>query len=93
LFSSIHNGVDCRCRFAVVLLEPVGVNPQGDVGLGYAERPPFSFANSEAAALDVDSHIDLRHWLQQIYREFRELDQRILLTDLKSDAARVVTKR
>jgi hypothetical protein len=59
----------------------------------YVERPPFSFADSEAAALDVDASIELQHWLQRIYREFRELGQRILLTDLKSDAAHAATKR
>jgi hypothetical protein len=60
----------------------------------YVERPPFSFANSESAAvLDADDYIELQHWLRRIYREFRELDQRILLTDLKSDAAHAVTKR
>jgi len=59
----------------------------------YVERPPFSFANSESAAvLDADDYIELQHWLRRIYREFRELDQRILLTDLKSDA-HAVTKR
>ena len=46
----------------------------------YIERPPFSFADSEAATLDVDAHIELQHWLRRIYREFRELDLRILLT-------------
>jgi len=46
----------------------------------YVERPPFSFADSEAAALDVDDYIELQHWLRRIYREFRELDLRILLT-------------
>jgi hypothetical protein len=60
----------------------------------YVERPPFSFANSESAAvLDADDYIELQHWLRRIYREFRELDQRILLTDLNSDAAHAVTKR
>jgi hypothetical protein len=51
----------------------------------YVERPPFSFADSErAAALDVDINIELQHWLRRIYREFRELYARIILTDLKS---------
>jgi hypothetical protein len=51
----------------------------------YIERPPFSFADSaRAAALDRDTNIELQHWLRRIYREFRELYLRILLTDLKS---------
>jgi hypothetical protein len=49
------------------------------------ERPPFSFADSaRAAALDVDIIAELQHWLLRIYREFRELYLRIMLTDLKS---------
>ena len=53
----------------------------------YVETPPFSFANSRlAAAFDVpvDVDIELKRWLRRIYLEFRELDLRILLTDLKS---------
>jgi hypothetical protein len=53
----------------------------------YVETPPFSFVDSRlAAALDVpiDVKIELRRWLRRIYLEFRELDLRILLTDLKS---------
>ena len=51
----------------------------------YVERPPFSFADSEsAAAPDVDVNIELQHWLRRIYRAFRELDARIMLTDLRS---------
>jgi hypothetical protein len=45
----------------------------------YVERPLFSFAASEAPAFDVDAYIELQHWLQRIYREFRDLDLRILL--------------
>jgi len=47
------------------------------------ETPPFSFANSRLAALDVDIDMELQHWLGRIYLEFRELDLRILLTDLR----------
>jgi hypothetical protein len=32
----------------------------------------------------VDVNIELQHWLRRIYREFRELDARIMLTDLRS---------
>jgi hypothetical protein len=50
----------------------------------YIERPPFSFADSaRTAALGRDTNIELQHWLRRIYREFRELYLRILLTDLK----------
>jgi hypothetical protein len=57
----------------------------------YVETPPFSFADSRAdsrlaTAFDVpiDVNIELQRWLRRIYLEFRELDLRILLTDLKS---------
>jgi hypothetical protein len=53
----------------------------------YVETPPFSFANSRRAAssaMPIDVDIELNRWLRRIYLEFRELDLRILLTDLKS---------
>ncbi len=51
----------------------------------YVERPPFSFAGSaRSAALNVDINAELQHWLRRIYREFRELYLRCLLTDLRS---------
>jgi hypothetical protein len=49
----------------------------------YVETPPFSFADSGLAALNSDADIELQHWLRRIYLEFRELDLRLLLTDLK----------
>jgi|SRR5689334_4058150 hypothetical protein len=53
----------------------------------YIETPPFSFAGSEMAnaeGIPIDAHIELQRWLRRIYLEFRELDLRILLADLKS---------
>jgi hypothetical protein len=50
----------------------------------YVETPPFSFTDPRLAALDMDVDIELQHWLRRIYMEFRELDLRILLTDLKA---------
>ena len=53
----------------------------------YVETPPFSFADSRlAVALDepIDVNIELQRWLRRIYLEFRKLDLRVLLTDLKS---------
>jgi hypothetical protein len=53
----------------------------------YVETPPFSFAHSRlAAARDepIDVNTELQRWLRRVYLEFRELDLRILLTDLKS---------
>jgi hypothetical protein len=53
----------------------------------YIERPPFSFADSrvdEAAAMPADAGSELQRWLRRIFLEFRELDLRILLADLRS---------
>jgi hypothetical protein len=53
----------------------------------HVERPPFSFADSERAAADMDINIELQHWLRRIYREFRELYVRIMLTDLPASSS------
>lgn len=52
----------------------------------YIETPPFSFADEAlaAAGLPPAAHDELQHWLRRVYREFRELDLRILLADLQS---------
>jgi hypothetical protein len=53
----------------------------------YVETPPFSFADSRHAAssaMPIEVIIELNHWLRRVYLELRELDLRILLTDLKS---------
>ena len=52
----------------------------------YIEKPPFSFADEELAAADMPSAVrdELQHWLKRVYREFRELDLRVLLADLQS---------
>jgi hypothetical protein len=50
----------------------------------YVEAPPFSFADLRSSADDGDTDAEVQHWLRQIYRQFRELYLRILLTDLES---------
>jgi hypothetical protein len=51
----------------------------------YIETPPFSFADSgKASPMLPDSQSELQRWLRRIYLEFRELDLRILLADLRS---------
>jgi hypothetical protein len=39
---------------------------------------------ANAEGIPIDAHIELQRWLRRIYLEFRELDLRILLADLKS---------
>jgi hypothetical protein len=48
----------------------------------HIETPPFSFAG--LAALPPAVVDELQHWLRRAYREFRELDLRILLADLQA---------
>ena len=48
----------------------------------YVETPPFSFADT--TAMPPEAQEELQHWLRRAYREFRELDLRILLADLQS---------
>ncbi len=48
----------------------------------YVEMPPFSFA--DLAGLPPAVQDELQHWLRRAYREFRELDLRILLADLQA---------
>jgi hypothetical protein len=53
----------------------------------FMETPPFSFADSriiEGSAMPPDTRNELQRWIRRIYLEFRELDLRILLTDLRS---------
>jgi hypothetical protein len=51
----------------------------------YIETPPFSFARlAESANIPLEAQAELQRWLRRVYREFRELDLRILLTDLQS---------
>jgi hypothetical protein len=53
----------------------------------YIETPPFSFARSQVVAapdVPVDVTLEVDRWLRRAFLEFRELDLRILLADLKS---------
>jgi hypothetical protein len=52
----------------------------------YIETPPFSFSDAELAAAAMPPAVreEMQHWLRRVYREFRELDLRILLADLQS---------
>jgi hypothetical protein len=53
----------------------------------YVETPPFSFSDARlAVAVDMPLEVktELQRWLRRAFREFRELDLRILLADLQS---------
>ena len=51
----------------------------------YIETPPFSVTDAALAAsrIPLEVQVELQRWLRRVYREFRELDLRILLADLK----------
>jgi hypothetical protein len=53
----------------------------------YIDTPPFSFADPRIAdpnRIPETAYAELERWLRRIYLEFRELDLRILLADLRS---------
>jgi hypothetical protein len=52
----------------------------------YIETPPFSFADAALASsrIPLAVQVELQSWLRRVWREFRELDLRLLLTDLQS---------
>jgi hypothetical protein len=53
----------------------------------YIETPPFSFDDARMAEMPgilPEGREELERWLRRIFVEFRELDLRILLTDLKA---------
>ena len=53
----------------------------------YIEIPPFSFADSDmgnAACVPLDTRIELQRWLRRVHLEFREVDLRLLLADLRT---------
>jgi hypothetical protein len=60
-------------------------------GLGqYAATPPFSFGDAalaNAPSIPPEARIALARWARRVYREFRELDLRRLLSDLQSSLA------
>jgi hypothetical protein len=41
---------------------------------------------ANATGIPLEVHIELQRWLRRIYLEFRELDLRLMLTDLKASA-------
>lgn len=52
----------------------------------HVARAPFSFSDEglAAAAIPPNGVLELRQWLRGVYREFRELDLRVLLADLQA---------
>jgi hypothetical protein len=51
------------------------------------EQRPFSFAEtsgSAAADVPLDAHIELQRWMRKLFLEFRELELRVLMADLRS---------
>jgi hypothetical protein len=86
----VHNEIlgpaQHRDKYPLASGSPVVRIPVLALGLRrYIETPPFSFANSQladAVGVPISAQVEIQRWLRRIYLEFRELDLRILLTDL-----------
>jgi hypothetical protein len=50
----------------------------------YIAKPPFSFSGPQTVALPLDVDFELQKWMRRIFVEFREMELRILLTDLQN---------
>jgi hypothetical protein len=53
----------------------------------YIDQPPLSFSDASflnSSRIPPEVQIELQRWLRKIYLEFREIDMRLLLTDLQS---------
>lgn len=46
------------------------------------DRKPFSFADTPASDVPLEMHMELQRWLRKVYVEFRQLELRVLLSDL-----------
>src|SRR6516165_3215549 len=72
--SSSQDRVDCRRRFAVVLLEPVGINPQGDVGLGVpepsADGDDIDALVDQLTGMGMAQHMECEFWHADPLSEF-----------------------
>lgn len=56
----------------------------------YIERPPFSFADFRSTPpgnIPLDVYMELHRWMRRVFVEFRELELRLLLHDVKSALA------
>ncbi|MEI7804475.1 MAG: hypothetical protein WCI56_04020 [Hyphomicrobiales bacterium] len=53
----------------------------------YIDKRPFSFSDSNSTSMmdmPLDIHMEMQRWVRRIFVEFRELELRIMLTNLKS---------
>jgi hypothetical protein len=46
------------------------------------DRRPFSFADAPGPDIPLEMHMELQRWLRKIYVEFRQMELRVLLSDL-----------
>jgi len=53
----------------------------------HIERPPFSFADErtwQGGEMGLEAHNELQKWLRRVFLEFREMELRVLLSDVQS---------
>jgi hypothetical protein len=48
------------------------------------DRRPFSFTDPGAADVPLETHLELQRWVRKTHVEFREMELRVLLSDLQS---------
>lgn len=88
----VHNEIfgptQHRDRYALSMDDPVVRLPLLAPALRkFVEAPPFSFVDAAlagATGIPLEAHIGLQRWLRKNFIEFRQLDLRILLADLRS---------
>jgi hypothetical protein len=53
----------------------------------HIERRPFSFADERtwpAGEMGLEAHNELQKWLRRVFLEFREMELRVLLSDVQN---------
>lgn len=57
----------------------------------YLEKPPFSFADFRSTPpqdIPLDVYMELHRWMRRVFVEFRELELRLLLDDMRASLLR-----
>ena len=62
----------------------------------YLENPPFSFAEFRGTPprdIPLDAYMELLRWVRRVFVEFRELELRLLLGDVRASLFRGASLR
>jgi hypothetical protein len=88
--------VDARRHFPLAkrVSRPLQIPALPPFFYGYLEKPPFSFADFRAAPpedIPLDHFIQLHRWMRRMFVEFRELELRLLMSDVRASLRRGVS--